>query len=593
MSFIYGGDTGLTYEEMRKRREQSDQMRAIADKIAASQQTPTTFGGGLSAIGQAMIARQKGKKADALDAEADAAEKAGRSNASSVFQSILGGGAMSGQPQPASYTPEQSIADDAMAAIGKPQQGGGNVRAGLIKRGMPEHVADAFVMNFKDESNLNPGINEANPIVPGSRGGFGLAQWTGPRRRELEAFAESRGKPVSDMDTQLDFLMTELQGSEKRAAQKIFGAQDTGGAAVAIVNDFLRPAEEHRTKRAQRYMQAGGQHGVQVAQNGPGVEQIMAAMSNPYMSQEQKSALGILLQQKMQESDQMRQMQLEKGQLELQQMRQPANRPLPSGAVELEWRAKQAGLQPGSAEYKAFMLNGSGDPATFRALKLQALDAGLKEGTKEYEDFMASRGAFEQSYSRQAGTNQAQVDSGRQASSAVAAGTVEGRMEAETQAAAGSDMRAGLNALDLLNSIRNDPSREIATGKSSVLGKIPGTGAYDFTQKVEQAKSGAFMTAIQQMRGMGALSNTEGQTARAAVTRMSTSLTEEGFLEALNDYEKIIQQGITKAQQNGATIPQQQAQTFEQFSADPSAQNAARQYGVTLKEMWEIKQGRK
>ena len=38
-----------------------------------------------------------------------------------------------------------------------------------------EHVADGFVMNFKDESGLNPGINEQNPIVPGSRGGFGLA----------------------------------------------------------------------------------------------------------------------------------------------------------------------------------------------------------------------------------------------------------------------------------------------------------------------------------------------------------------------------------------------------------------------------------
>ena len=33
--------------------------------------------------------------------------------------------------------------------------------------------------------------------------------------------------------------------------------------------------------------------------------------------------------------------------------------------------------------------------------------------------------------------------------------------------------------------------------------------------------------------------------------------------------------------------------TFEQFSADPSAQEAARKYGVSLEDMWEIKQGRK
>ncbi len=48
----------------------------------------------------------------------------------------------------------------------------------------------AFVMNFKDESGLDPGINEANPIVPGSRGGYGLYQLTGPRRKAYEAFAQ-------------------------------------------------------------------------------------------------------------------------------------------------------------------------------------------------------------------------------------------------------------------------------------------------------------------------------------------------------------------------------------------------------------------
>jgi hypothetical protein len=537
MSFIYGGDTGLTYEEMRKRREQSEQMRAISDKIAASQQTPTTFGGGLSAIGQALIARQKGKKADVLDAEADAAEKAGRSNASSVFQSILGGGAMSGQPQPASYTPEQGIADDAMAAIGKEPVKQYSTKfdfqMGPKRPEKPDQsVLDA--LGFTAEQVLGQG---ATVQIISGKGEHGSARHRGghaadvkfvgpdgkvislddPRAREL-AFAASKngitgfgaGKEYMGAETfHMDLYPVEQYTPDMGRAWGSFGNE--------IESEFIKHSQGNHSGHS--HTPQGGvsqpkQQGVQVAQNGPGVEQIMAAMSNPYMSQEQKSALGILLQQKMQESDPMRQMQLEKGQLELQQMRQPANRPLPSGAAELEWRAKQAGLQPGSAEYQAFMLNGSGDPATFRALKLQALDAGFQEGTKEYADFMASRGAFEQSYSRQAGTNQAQVDSGRQASSAVAAGTVEGRMEAETQAAAGSDMRAGLNALDLLSSIRNDPSREIATGKSSVLGKIPGTGAYDFTKKVEQAKSGAFMTAIQQMRGMGALSNAEGQTAR-------------------------------------------------------------------------------
>lgn len=125
---------------------------------------------------------------------------------------------------------------------------------GLIRRGMNPVQAEAFVWNFKDESGLNPGINEIAPIVPGSRGGFGLSQWTGPRRRALEAYAASQGRPVDDADLQLDFLMTELQGPEKSAWDRISAAQSTPEAAAAVLNYFLRPAEEHRARREANYL---------------------------------------------------------------------------------------------------------------------------------------------------------------------------------------------------------------------------------------------------------------------------------------------------------------------------------------------------
>lgn len=132
----------------------------------------------------------------------------------------------------------------------------GQIRQGLIQRGYAPHIADAFILNMEDESGLDPGINEAAPIVPGSRGGFGLYQLTGPRRRQYEAFAAERGVPPADVDAQLDFLDLELRTTERRAADRIFAADNTADAAVAIVNDFLRPSEEHRARRAARY--AGG-----------------------------------------------------------------------------------------------------------------------------------------------------------------------------------------------------------------------------------------------------------------------------------------------------------------------------------------------
>jgi len=127
---------------------------------------------------------------------------------------------------------------------------------GLQDRGLPLHVAEAFVMNFQDESGLNPGINEAKPLVPGSRGGYGLYQVTGPRRREYEAFAKRRGRNLDDIDTQLDNLMRELSTTERAAAEKILSSKTRGQAAVAIVKNFLRPHPTHQASRSRRYSQA-------------------------------------------------------------------------------------------------------------------------------------------------------------------------------------------------------------------------------------------------------------------------------------------------------------------------------------------------
>lgn len=129
--------------------------------------------------------------------------------------------------------------------------------AGLVQRGMPLHIAQGFVTNFKDESGLNPGINEIAPIVPGSRGGYGLYQLTGPRRRQYEAWAADNGFDLADPNAQLDFLMLELNTTERGAWDKIRNTNTAGEAAAAIVNSFLRPAEAHRAKRERRYLGGG------------------------------------------------------------------------------------------------------------------------------------------------------------------------------------------------------------------------------------------------------------------------------------------------------------------------------------------------
>lgn len=119
----------------------------------------------------------------------------------------------------------------------------------------------------------------------------------------------------------------------------------------------------------------------------------------------------------------------------------------------------------------------------------------------------------------------------------------------KAEGSAPSDLQAANEALYAIESIRNDKNMDWGVGLSSPVGNmIPKTPGYDFQNKVDQAKSGAFLTAIQSMRGLGALSNAEGDTATKAVTRMNTATSKEAFLSALADYERIVKNGKTKAE---------------------------------------------
>lgn len=254
-----------------------------------------------------MQAMQKQKRDEEAAAAAAAAfgglVPGGMGPAGGAASAAASGAAARGGSAPITFdkSAPQYIADDAMAALGKdPLSMEGRIREGLKARGLPEHVANGFIANFKDESNLNPGINEASPVVPGSRGGFGLAQWTGPRRKALEAFAASQGKPVDDLDVQLDFLMTELSGSEAGAGAAIMSAKNAPEAAAAIVNNFLRPAEQHRASREAEYlgMDAGAPTQADPLED-PYVQRLMQVMAMPGLTPEQRSVVELQLQTRM------------------------------------------------------------------------------------------------------------------------------------------------------------------------------------------------------------------------------------------------------------------------------------------------------
>lgn len=59
--------------------------------------------------------------------------------------------------------------------------------------GLTSYQAAGIVGNFSVETGGFRHQQELNPTVAGSRGGYGMAQWTGPRRRALEFMLLAEG----------------------------------------------------------------------------------------------------------------------------------------------------------------------------------------------------------------------------------------------------------------------------------------------------------------------------------------------------------------------------------------------------------------
>jgi hypothetical protein len=109
--------------------------------------------------------------------------------------------------------------------------------------------------------------------------------------------------------------------------------------------------------------------------------------------------------------------------------------------------------------------------------------------------------------------------------------------------------QAAEGALRLIEEIRTHPGRNMwSTGPLGRFTPAPGSRGYDFAQLVNQAGSGAFLSAFETLRGGGQISNVEGEKATQAIARMQRAQSPEGFEQALNDYRQVIQTGWQNAQ---------------------------------------------
>ena len=119
--------------------------------------------------------------------------------------------------------------------------------------------AAAIMGNLGHESGGLTKFQEINPTVPGSRGGYGWAQWTGPRRLAFEAYCRRNGLDPKSDKANYGFLFVELKGTEKAAVAKTKAAVGLEAKVKAFELAYERAGHKayaSRLKWAQRALDA-------------------------------------------------------------------------------------------------------------------------------------------------------------------------------------------------------------------------------------------------------------------------------------------------------------------------------------------------
>jgi hypothetical protein len=124
---------------------------------------------------------------------------------------------------------------------GQPLGAGEQVQAKQLYDYFKDHgfsaaQASGILGNIQTESSFRTDAHNTG------EGAIGLCQWEGGRRTALEHFAASEGKPVTDWHVQADFIMHELNTTERGAMTALQHAETPQEAAVAFQSKYERSA---------------------------------------------------------------------------------------------------------------------------------------------------------------------------------------------------------------------------------------------------------------------------------------------------------------------------------------------------------------
>ena len=268
---------------------------------------------------------------------------------------------------------------------------------------------------------------------------------------------------------------------------------------------------------------------------------------------------------------------------------------LPAEVRELQFRAKAAGLVPGTTEYQDFMRTGGAAPPVknlgFRAATAEEAAAfGAPSGQIDLDNnrfypINPPKGmsltvdkdgtiSFVEGAVAGVGTGKKTTDyvyttseTGEQIARPIA-GTPAALEAQEKRSGLQARSDTAINMLATIESVVGRPAGNGLTAVEAdpalpgILGLIEGRlpakteAQSDLMAKYEQITGRAFLEAFETLKGGGQITETEGIKATQALGRLQRTQSVKAFKESLYEFADIVREGLVRSQNELATIPE-------------------------------------
>ena len=296
--FVFGGDTGLSYEQLQRRKQMADAMRGGLTR------TPRNVGEGLSSLGQALMVRGMDRKIDKAEAE-------GRAASDEVWSNIFGGGYAQSAIPSATPTENPDQGDPRRGTFPTDSQTSSEWEA--IRQGI-----------FAGESGGDYDALFGFSNRPGKQ--FADTKLTDMTVDQALAFADPSGPYGQWVKGKVGRVATPM-GAYQVVGTTLKGAKDGLGLTG---NERMSPELQERIGRWIYETQGtGAWEGYKGPQSGgtggPTFAALTAAMSDPYIRRDpgKMAVVNALLQQQMQANDPLRRLQIENERVKLAQAKNP------------------------------------------------------------------------------------------------------------------------------------------------------------------------------------------------------------------------------------------------------------------------------